>query len=146
MRYFFWSVATFWTASEALASCSQQVPCFDVCSVRPPQIFPVQAKISTVRPVFPNYISVSYDYAFISYLHSLTEIKILLSCGRLLKKKNLSKITYNLPLYSELHCWRLFLSKYEKVLYMFWKVLSEWHLCMCLVYCSWPKFNWVNLK
>ena len=80
------------------------------------------------------------------FTYSLTEIKILLSCGRLLKKKNLSKITCNLPLYSELHCWRLFLSKYEKVLYMFWKVLSEWHLCMCLVYCSWPKFNWVNLK
>ena len=36
--------------------------CFDVCSVRPPQIFQVQAKISTVRPVFPDYLSVSYDY------------------------------------------------------------------------------------
>ena len=36
--------------------------CFDVCSVRPPQIFQVQAKISTVLPVFPDYLSVSYDY------------------------------------------------------------------------------------
>ena len=35
--------------------------CFDVCSVRPPQIFQVQAKISTVWPVFPDYISVLYD-------------------------------------------------------------------------------------
>ena len=29
---------------------------------QPPQIFRVQAKISTVRPVFPDYLSVSYDY------------------------------------------------------------------------------------
>ena len=36
--------------------------CFDVCSVRPPQIFQVQAKISTVRPMLPDYLSVSYDY------------------------------------------------------------------------------------
>ena len=35
--------------------------CFDVCSVRPPEIFQVQGKISTVRPVFPDYLSVSYD-------------------------------------------------------------------------------------
>ena len=36
--------------------------CFDVCSVLPTQIFKVQAKLSTVRPVFPDYLSVSYDY------------------------------------------------------------------------------------
>ena len=36
--------------------------CFDVCSVLPPQIIQVQAKISTVRPMFPDYLSVSYDY------------------------------------------------------------------------------------
>ena len=36
--------------------------CFDVCSVRSPQIFQVQAKISTVRPVFLDYLSVSNDY------------------------------------------------------------------------------------
>ena len=36
--------------------------CFDVFSVRPPQKFQVQAKISTIRPVFPDYLSVSYDY------------------------------------------------------------------------------------
>ena len=37
--------------------------CFDVCSVRPHQTFQVQSKISTVRPVFPDYLSVSCDYA-----------------------------------------------------------------------------------
>ena len=36
--------------------------CFDVCSVQPPQIFQVLIKISTVRPVFPDYLSVPYDY------------------------------------------------------------------------------------
>ena len=36
--------------------------CFDVCSVRPPQIFQVQGKTSTVRSVLPDYLSVSYDY------------------------------------------------------------------------------------
>ena len=36
--------------------------CFDVCSVQLPWIFQVQAKISTVRPVFPDYLSMSYDY------------------------------------------------------------------------------------
>ena len=35
---------------------------FDVCLVRSLQIFQVQGKISTVRPVFPDYLSVSYDY------------------------------------------------------------------------------------
>ena len=35
---------------------------FDVYSVHPPQIFEVQAKISIVRPVFPDYLSVSYEY------------------------------------------------------------------------------------
>ena len=33
-----------------------------VCPVRLPQIVQVQAKISTVRAVFPDYLSVSYDY------------------------------------------------------------------------------------
>ena len=36
--------------------------CFDACSVRPPQTFQVQAKISTVRPMFSGYLYVSYDY------------------------------------------------------------------------------------
>ena len=40
--------------------------CFDVCSVRPPQICQVQAKISTVRPVLPDYRSASYDYDIIN--------------------------------------------------------------------------------
>ena len=35
---------------------------FDVCSVRLAQIFQVQAKISKVAPMFPDYLSVSYDY------------------------------------------------------------------------------------
>ena len=41
--------------------------CFDVRSVRPPQLFQVQAKISTVRPLFSDYLSVSYDYVKINY-------------------------------------------------------------------------------
>ena len=36
--------------------------CFDVCFVWPPRIFQVQGKTSTVRSVFPDYLSVSYDY------------------------------------------------------------------------------------
>ena len=39
--------------------------CFDACSVPPPQIFQVQAKTETVRPVFPDYLSISYDYDLI---------------------------------------------------------------------------------
>ena len=35
--------------------------CFDVFFVRLPQIFQVHAKMSTIRPVFPDYFSVSYD-------------------------------------------------------------------------------------
>ena len=49
-RYSFWSVAIFWTASKSfwLTSSTQKVNifcCFDVCSMQPPQIFQVQAKI-----------------------------------------------------------------------------------------------------
>ena len=36
--------------------------CFDVFCVQPPQVFQVQMKISTIRPVFPDYLSVFYDY------------------------------------------------------------------------------------
>ena len=36
--------------------------CFDVFSVRPPQIFQVQVKISSIWPVFLDYLSVFYDY------------------------------------------------------------------------------------
>ena len=36
--------------------------CFDVCSVRPPRIFQVQRKTSTVQPVFRDYLTVSFDY------------------------------------------------------------------------------------
>ena len=39
--------------------------CFYVCYARPPQVFQVQAKISTLRPVFPDYLSISYDYGII---------------------------------------------------------------------------------
>ena len=42
--------------------------CFDVCSVRPPQIFQVQAKISAVRPVFPDYLSGFYDYPIMKHM------------------------------------------------------------------------------
>ena len=41
--------------------CLEQFCSFDVCSARPLEIFQVQAKISTIRPVFPDYLSVSYD-------------------------------------------------------------------------------------
>ena len=37
--------------------------CLDVCSVRPPQIFQVQAKNIHSTTVFPDYLSVSYGYA-----------------------------------------------------------------------------------
>ena len=47
----------------AVPSKSRIFRCFDVCSVLPPQKFKVQAKISTVRPVSPDYLSVSYDCA-----------------------------------------------------------------------------------
>ena len=83
LRYSFWSATIFWTASEALERNHGHKNrkwlhnlkviftkelltkvnifcCFDVCPVRPPQIFQVQAKILTVRPAFPDYLSVSY--------------------------------------------------------------------------------------
>ena len=42
--------------------------CFHVYSVQPPQIFQVQVKISTVQPMFPDYLTVCYDYGWISYV------------------------------------------------------------------------------
>ena len=39
--------------------------CFDVRPLKPPQKFQVQAKISTIPPVFPDYLSISYDYGLI---------------------------------------------------------------------------------
>ena len=36
--------------------------CFHISFVRPSQIFHVQAKISTICPVFLGYLSASYDY------------------------------------------------------------------------------------
>ena len=36
--------------------------CFDICSVRPPQIFQVKAKMSTVRALLPHQLYISYDY------------------------------------------------------------------------------------
>ena len=38
--------------------------CFDVYSVLPLQTFEVKAKISILRPVFPDYLSLSYDHGF----------------------------------------------------------------------------------
>ena len=35
---------------------------FDVFSVRPPMILSVETKMSAIRPVFSDYLSVSYDY------------------------------------------------------------------------------------
>ena len=37
-------------------------PCFDVFSVRSLQIFQVHAKISTMQPMFQDYLSASYGY------------------------------------------------------------------------------------
>ena len=37
--------------------------CFDVFTVWPPHVFQVQTKISTIRPVFQDCLSVSYDDA-----------------------------------------------------------------------------------
>ena len=42
--------------------------CFDVCFVRPPHISYAQAKISTVWPVFPDYLSTSFGYVLKKYL------------------------------------------------------------------------------
>ena len=42
--------------------CKRSFCCFDVFPVRPTQKFQVQAKIPTIRPVFLDYFSVSYDY------------------------------------------------------------------------------------
>ena len=43
----------------------RRVICYNnVYSVRPPQTFQVQAKISTVQSVFADYLSVSYDYCY----------------------------------------------------------------------------------
>ena len=71
----FWSVTICWTAAEALVPWSKQQKMakksfYDVCSVQPPQIFHVQVIISTVRPVFPDYLSVSYDYTSRNHWHS----------------------------------------------------------------------------
>ena len=36
--------------------------CFDFFPVWPPQKFQVHAKITTMQAMFPDYLSVSYDY------------------------------------------------------------------------------------
>ena len=50
--------------------------CFDVFSVWPPQTFQVQAKISIIRPVFPDYLSVCYEIWF-KWFHFHWKILIL---------------------------------------------------------------------
>ena len=57
--------------------------CFDVYSVRPSQIFQVQAKISTVRPVFSDYLSVSYDYGVNELLNDESQRLCAKSSGQL---------------------------------------------------------------
>lgn len=46
--------------------CSIQVAIlqFHVFAARSRQQFKIQAKISTIRPVFPEYLSFSYDYEY----------------------------------------------------------------------------------
>ena len=43
--------------------CKQPCRYFDVFPVGPPQKFQVQDKIPIIRSLFPDYLSVSYDYA-----------------------------------------------------------------------------------
>ena len=43
--------------------CKQPFRSFDVFPVRPARKFQVQAKRPTLRPLFPDRLSVSYDYA-----------------------------------------------------------------------------------
>ena len=57
--------------------------CFDVCCVWPPQIFQAQAKISTVRPVFSDYLSVSYDYGVNDLLNDESQRLCAKSSGQL---------------------------------------------------------------
>ena len=59
--------------------------CFGVRSVRPPQIFQVQAKISTVRPIFPDYLSISYDFGFKLFLTIFFRLFLLLALENQLK-------------------------------------------------------------
>ena len=47
-----------------------------ICPDRSPQTFQVQAKISTVRPVFPEYLSVSYDYVFTKQPNMVTNSEV----------------------------------------------------------------------
>ena len=89
--------------------------CFDVSPVRPPQIFQVQPKISTVRPVFPDYLSVSYDYVSydvinINILHHVLKegnnVKTFLKTTyywKLNKKDKQKRITWNISWISFLH-------------------------------------------
>ena len=43
--------------------CKHPFRCFDVFPIRPSQKFQVQAKIPKIRPLFPDNLSISYDYA-----------------------------------------------------------------------------------
>ena len=71
--------------------------CFDVFSVRPPQIFQFQTKKMLIRPVFPDYLFVCYNYALTNtsklvLLNNSQEIKQLpkgpSKCLRQLCKRN----------------------------------------------------------
>ena len=59
------------TASKSFSlnnsSQSHNFCCFDVFSVRTHRIFPVQVKMLTIRPVFPDPFFVSYDYVEIEF-------------------------------------------------------------------------------
>ena len=50
------------TSTIKIVTASSHFCCADVFPVRPPQNLQVQAKISTIRTVFPDYLFVSNDY------------------------------------------------------------------------------------
>ena len=99
--------------------------CFDLFSVQPPQIFQAQAKISTIRPVLPKYLSVSYEYEYINWFSYLTKgydwstSEIKLSCQICHKSRFVTsqKMTLFLAL--------------KKILFANVKILSQFWICTC---------------
>ena len=82
--------------------------CFDVFSVWPPQIFQVQAKISTIQPLFPDYLSISYDYVL---MENVRENKFETSA---LYYRSFARVDYLLRYKS--YSWLLVLLSWRKIL------------------------------
>ena len=86
---------------------SSNFRCFNVFPVQPPQNFQVQAKISTILPVFPDYLSVSYDYGIFNFhnpkgVTSLTRLRLELSHLH----KHEVKFRFQDPLWSRHQLWK----------------------------------------